>query len=287
MPGRCVAYTDWLASSCGMAWTAVPHHSCMVEECCDALKLPPAAVWVRPACSVISGRQTRAPGLPPAAPRNTVGALHTLSLCQAVSPLWGVPGKPPAVLSPKSAAPHPGADASGSTVPPTSQVTSLENTICSDPKTAAKAFLQALSVGGAQARSAVYALVNAVGGRAAGQVACPALAAGSPVKHALCRGSAARSRPALRQAARRLLHMDTPHLVALPTQALDPALWKSALRPPPCRTALPPPARAHPAVVPLRGPPQAVVPLAVVPLGAAPPVVAPPAAVTPWTRPTR
>lgn len=165
----------------------MPHHSCMVEECCDALKLPPAAVWVRPACSVISGRQTRAPGLPPAAPRNTVGALHTLSLCQAVSPLWGVPGKPPAVLSPKSAAPHPGADASGSTVPPTSQVTSLENTICSDPKTAAKAFLQALSAGGAQAQSAVYALVNAVGGRAAGQVVCPALAAGSPVKHALCR----------------------------------------------------------------------------------------------------
>ncbi|KAL4435927.1 hypothetical protein ABPG77_000689 [Micractinium sp. CCAP 211/92] len=52
-------------------------------------------------------------------------------------------------------------DASGSTVPPTSQVTSLENTICSDPKTAAKAFLQALSAGGAQAQSAVYALVNA------------------------------------------------------------------------------------------------------------------------------
>lgn len=48
-------------------------------------------------------------------------------------------------------------------MPPTTQVTSLEDTICSDPKAAAKAFLQALSAGGTQAQTAVYALVNAVG----------------------------------------------------------------------------------------------------------------------------
>ncbi|KAL4458822.1 hypothetical protein ABPG75_013687 [Micractinium tetrahymenae] len=52
-------------------------------------------------------------------------------------------------------------DASGSTVPPTSQVTTLEDSICSDPKAAAKALLQALSAGGARAQAAVYALVNA------------------------------------------------------------------------------------------------------------------------------
>lgn len=107
-------------------------------------------------------------------------------------------------------------------MPPTSTVTSIESTICTDPKSAAKALLQALSAGGAQAQAAVYALVNAVSACAWAAERLPSSGSADHSSSGLATGSWKRARNVPSCGVRPLYYVACCVLHILPLESLRP-----------------------------------------------------------------